>query len=46
LAFGVAQVLAATQGADALAEASAVERGKYLLYAGGCIACHTDKPAL
>jgi len=46
LAFGVAQVLAVTHGADALAEASAVERGKYLLYAGGCIACHTDKATL
>ena len=28
--------------ASALAEDGAVERGKYLLYAGGCISCHTE----
>lgn len=46
LAFGAAQILAVAQGADALAEASSAERGKYLLHAGGCIGCHTDKATL
>ncbi len=27
---------------DALAEDDLLERGKYLLYAGGCISCHTE----
>ena len=27
---------------DALAQEDIVERGKYLLYAGGCISCHTE----
>ncbi len=27
---------------DALAQDDLVERGKYLLYAGGCISCHTE----
>jgi mono/diheme cytochrome c family protein len=30
----------------ARAEMSVLERGKYLLHAGGCIACHTDKATL
>ena len=27
---------------DSWAQESMVERGKYLLYAGGCISCHTE----
>ncbi len=27
---------------DALAQEEVVERGKYLVYAGGCITCHTE----
>lgn len=32
----------AVAGGTALADEAAVKRGKYLLYAGGCIGCHTD----
>lgn len=28
---------------DCLAESSQVERGRYLVYAGGCITCHTEE---
>lgn len=30
----------------ARAEGSSIERGRYLLHAGGCITCHTDKGTL
>lgn len=29
--------------ADAAAQESAVDRGKYLIHAGGCVDCHTDE---
>jgi mono/diheme cytochrome c family protein len=40
------QIAFAILGADAQAQTSKVERGKYLLHAGGCIGCHTDKQTL
>jgi mono/diheme cytochrome c family protein len=46
LAFGLGQLLSVIPGTDAQAQASAVERGKYLLHAAGCIGCHTDKATL
>jgi mono/diheme cytochrome c family protein len=46
LTLGVAVAVTAMSGSQASAEASLQERGKYLLYAGGCISCHTDKATL
>jgi mono/diheme cytochrome c family protein len=37
--IAAAVILAAV---DALAQEDIVERGKYLVYAGGCISCHTE----
>jgi mono/diheme cytochrome c family protein len=42
----LAQIAIAILGVDAQAQTSKVERGKYLLHAGGCIGCHTDKQTL
>ena len=43
----LAVVLCCVLSADpARAETSRVERGRYLLYAGGCITCHTDAKTL
>ena len=38
-ALAAAMLMAAV---DALAQDNLVERGQYLLYAGGCISCHTE----
>ena len=38
-----AAVLMAGLGGRSQAEEGAVERGRYLVHAGGCISCHTDK---
>ena len=36
-------VLASVPYGHAVADEAAIERGKYLLFAGGCISCHTDR---
>jgi len=46
VALGAALTLALSAGGRARAEAPPLERGKYLLHAGGCIGCHTDKATL
>lgn len=46
LSFGVALAMMAMSGTQARAQISPQGRGKYLLHAGGCIGCHTDKATL
>jgi len=46
ISLAIALAITLTPGSQARAQGSVLERGKYLLHAGGCIGCHTDKAIL
>lgn len=46
LSFGIAFAMTTISVTEAYAQDSREDRGKYLLHAGGCIGCHTDKATL